>query len=377
MLEATENREPVQKHVPTYSPSTFDEAEFQAAMDAQSGKEAAPSLSDSDTGANAGGSPTPGQGVMAASPGSEPNPAQAQGTEQAAPAADGSSGALSEEQKKRDRTIHGRIAEIVAERNREREEKIRLAEELQRFRAQAQPPVPPQALPMGPLPGQPVLPRLADPKYGKAGEEIDTEAYERDLAQYHERLTDWKLNQALAARDRREAEARAQQEAQRIAAASAEREHAYAEAHPDFGEAVQTFNSLIVDHRGAPVSRQAADLLTLIRQSDDGPAIAHYLGRNPHEALGLLQARDPVSLGIGFANAQFRATQPSAPARPVATPAQESVLTALAQGVPRSKAPLPIATVDGRSGSVAKPLAELAKNMDEFMEATGTQRRFI
>ena len=144
---------------------------------------------------------------------------------------------------------------------------------------QAQPSAAPTAAPTKPTPGQ----------------------FE-DYGEYIEALTDWTTNQALSAR---EAEREAAQKQQAAVQTWAERQTAARAALPDYDQ--------VVGGADIPVARHVAEVLL---DSDQGPALAYHLAKNPDVA-ARLNGLSPVASAreIGRIEAGLSAQASPAPAK--------------------------------------------------------------
>lgn len=92
-------------------------------------------------------------------------------------------------------------------------------------------------------------------------------------AEYVEALTDWKTEQKFKEREQKAEKDRLIAEQASVAKSYTERAQAFAKEHPDFDE-------VIADADGVPVS---STVRGLILESDNGPALAYELAKNPEE----------------------------------------------------------------------------------------------
>lgn len=90
-------------------------------------------------------------------------------------------------------------------------------------------------------------------------------------AEYVEALTDWKTDQKFKERDQKAENTRLETERAKQTTTYQEKAKAFLEKHPDFDEVVE---DLVV----SPV------VVGIIQTSENGPAIAYELGKNPDEA---------------------------------------------------------------------------------------------
>jgi len=135
--------------------------------------------------------------------------------------------------------------------------------------------------------------------------------------------------------------ARQANQAQEIAARAAQ--DAWTETTAEFRQKVPDFDA-VVHNPNLTVTPIMADA---IRESNRGAELAYYLGKNPGEA-ARIASLPPVSQATAIARLEGR----------VGT-AQASV----------SRAPQPIGTLSGRSGSAGKPLEDM--NFEEYRRARG------
>jgi hypothetical protein len=135
--------------------------------------------------------------------------------------------------------------------------------------------------------------------------------------------------------------ARQASQAQQIAAKASQ--DAWMEATADFRQKVPDFET-VAHNPNHPVTPIMADA---IRESDRGAEIAYYLGKNPAEA-AQISALPPVSQATAIARLEQRVG---------------------AASVPVSRAPEPIGTLSGRSGSAGKPLEEM--DFEDYRRARG------
>jgi hypothetical protein len=136
--------------------------------------------------------------------------------------------------------------------------------------------------------------------------------------------------------------ARQARQAQEIAARAAQ--EAWTEATADFRRKAPDFEA-VAHNPNLTVTPIMADA---IRESSRGAEIAYYLGKNPAEA-ARIASLPPVSQATAIARLETR----------VGGSAQASV----------SRAPQPIGTLSGRSGTSAKPLEDM--NFEEYRRARG------
>jgi hypothetical protein len=136
--------------------------------------------------------------------------------------------------------------------------------------------------------------------------------------------------------------ARQASQAQEIAARAAQ--DAWAESTAGFREKAPDFDA-VVHNPSLTVTPVMADA---IRESSRGAEIAYYLGKNPAEA-ARIASLPPVSQATAIARLETR----------VGSAGQASV----------SRAPQPVSTLSGRSGSAGKRLEDM--NFEEYRRARG------
>jgi hypothetical protein len=136
--------------------------------------------------------------------------------------------------------------------------------------------------------------------------------------------------------------ARQASQAQEIAARAAE--DAWAESTADFRRKAPDFEA-VAHNPNLTVRPVMADA---IRESSRGAEIAYYLGKNPAEA-ARIASLPPVSQATAIARLETR----------VGGAAQ----------APVSRAPEPVSTLSGRSGSAGKRLEDM--NFEEYRRARG------
>ncbi len=135
--------------------------------------------------------------------------------------------------------------------------------------------------------------------------------------------------------------ARQASQAQEIAARAAQ--EAWAEATADLRQRVPDFDA-VAHNPNLKVTPVMADA---IRESSRGAEIAYYLGKNPSEA-AQIAGLPPVSQATAIARLENRLS---------------------AGTVPVSRAPQPVGTLSGRSGSAGKPLEEM--DFEDYRRARG------
>ncbi|MGA8770315.1 MAG: hypothetical protein WB610_08090 [Rhodomicrobium sp.] len=136
--------------------------------------------------------------------------------------------------------------------------------------------------------------------------------------------------------------ARQASQAQEIASRAAQ--DAWAESTAGFREKAPDFDA-VVHNPSLTVTPVMADA---IRESSRGAEIAYYLGKNPAEA-ARIASLPPVSQATAIARLETR----------VGSAGQASV----------SRAPQPVSTLPGRSGSAGKRLEDM--NFEEYRRARG------
>jgi hypothetical protein len=149
--------------------------------------------------------------------------------------------------------------------------------------------------------------------------------------EYIEALTDWKAKQAVADRERQNAQARREAEEAEIAEQWSRRQTAVMKDFPDYADVIGNSEIAIPNH-----------IHRALIESDFGPQIAYYLALNPGEAKALSlmsQVRGIKRIAVleqEIAQAEKDGDAPPAEAKAQAAPKAE------APKVPRSKAPEPI-----------------------------------
>jgi SpoU rRNA methylase family enzyme len=127
-----------------------------------------------------------------------------------------------------------------------------------------------------------------------------------DAFEYAEALSDWKVKEAFAAKDRSDAAARAQQEREKVASTWAERQAQVTEEFPDYMEITGKLNVVVSD-----------ELRDAIIDSEVGPRILYHLAQNPAEAKALAAMKPGAALkAIGKLEAKYEPAAESAPKIP-------------------------------------------------------------
>lgn len=158
-------------------------------------------------------------------------------------------------------------------------------------------------------------------------EEFDTwESYETARLEYVERLSDWKLDQQMRARteaEKKAAEEREQQSRdQQRAATFAERVKAVQARYPDFEQVAYS--------EAVPMSEAMRDVIV---DSEQGPELAYWLGKNPEEAARIAQL-PPLAAAreLGRVEARLGGGATSPAKQPKATSAPEPIRPVSAAG---------------------------------------------
>ncbi|MCP3709735.1 hypothetical protein M3I54_22590 [Paraburkholderia sp. CNPSo 3274] len=195
-------------------------------------------------------------------------------------------------------------------------------------------------------------PKEPDPKPERA--QFVTEA------DYHEALTDWKVDQKLAERQQEEQQARMQAAQQQLADSWDRRGKAARETMPDYDDVV-----------GKSEIDLPNPIYMAIVESDYGHELAYYLAKNPDEAR-LLRGMSLTSAVRMLGKLEDRLAADKAPAKKDAPAAAASATPE------KSKAPAPIEPLSDASGSAEKPTSQMTyaeyKAMRQQQEAARRKR---
>jgi hypothetical protein len=223
--------------------------------------------------------------------------------------------------------VHNRIGELTKEKHEARREAEALQRERDYWREQA----------MRSGKTEQEAPTKAEEPTG----EPTREQFDFDDAQYMRAWYKWQRGQEQAEESKRKQEEETQQKWRKFA----EREQAFAAEHPDY-EQVAKYEATITQ-----------PMAEAIIESDEAPAIAYYLGKNPEEASAIAQMSPlAAARAIGRIEAKLSAkpsVQPVIPAKTV------------------TKAPEPITTL---SGSPAVPVSYEEMSMAEYDAARRKER---
>jgi hypothetical protein len=116
-----------------------------------------------------------------------------------------------------------------------------------------------------------------------------------DAFEYAEALSDWKVKEAFAAKDRDDAAARVQQERETIASTWAERQAQTIEEFPDYMTVTSGLNVTVSD-----------EVRDAIIESEMGPRILYHLAQNPAEAKAIAAMKPIAALkAIGRLEAKY------------------------------------------------------------------------
>lgn len=197
-------------------------------------------------------------------------------------------------------------------------------------------------------------PETASAKGKPTPDEIGTKF--KDYEDYNEALISWKaqdlLEKTLAARDQQAQEREQQEYKAEVAATYKKAAKEFEKQTPDFNEAV---NAAI----GAGM-KMPEQLLDMVLELDNGPAVTYFLCKNPETTLGLIDL--PIKQGfVELGRLSESLKRASAAPAPVKTPAKK----------PISSAPAPARPVAGHSARSTPNLSELST--DEFIKLRNRQ----
>jgi hypothetical protein len=238
-----------------------------------------------------------------------------------------STGQESQQQQPKKKPLIEELVRTRHERNEARTESDQLRAELSELREQMQAA---QAMP---------APKEADPKPQRAQFVSDED--------YQEALTDWKVDQKLAERQRDEQQARITAAQKQLSDNWNRRLEVAKTDLTDFDEVVGKSEVDLPNH-----------IYVAVVESDIGPQIAYYLAQNPDEAR-LLKGMSPTAAlrMLGKLEDRLAAEKDPAPA----TKKEEPKPAAQAATVvpERSKAPAPIEPLSDASSPVEKPASQM------------------
>lgn len=168
------------------------------------------------------------------------------------------------------------------------------------------------------------------------------ESFDFDQEAYADALTDWKVEQKLAEREKVAEQTRAQKVAQEQVKSFKDREAAFAAAHPDYYDVAYT----------APINYSEA-MLEAIRESDEAPAIAYHLANHLDQAADIA-AMTPFAAAkaIGRLEAQLAAPASPAVTSPPRTVTRAPPVAPTIQGTGIAHKPLDAMTVDDHRAAV-------------------------
>jgi len=168
-----------------------------------------------------------------------------------------------------------------------------------------------------------------------------------DAFEYAEALSDWKVKEAFAARERDDNAKREQQEREKVANTWAERQAQTIEEFPDYMTVTSSLNVTVSD-----------EVRDAIVESEAGPRILYHLAQNPAEAKAIAAMKPIAALkAIGRLEAKYESTgtpAAKAPAKSLPTP---------------SKAPAPIKPLQGTKVSDTR--------VDSDGEYTGSYDQYV
>lgn len=138
--------------------------------------------------------------------------------------------------------------------------------------------------------------------------------------------------------------------AQKRQAAFQEKVLAFRAQHPDY--------DTVTGNPALPITQAVAEV---ILDADDPPAIAYYLGTNPHEAAAIAQMT-PAQIGRAIGRIEAKLTAPPAASDPPRQPQPKTV----------TQAPPPVTTLTG-AASVRKSYEDMTQ--EEYEQARREERR--
>lgn len=127
-----------------------------------------------------------------------------------------------------------------------------------------------------------------------------------DAFEYAEALSDWKVKEAFAAKDREDAATREQQKREKVASTWAERQAQLTEEFPDYIDVTTQLNVVVSD-----------EVRDSIVESEVGPRILYHLAQNPIEAKAIAAMKLIDALkAIGRLEAKYEPAGEAAPKVP-------------------------------------------------------------
>lgn len=187
--------------------------------------------------------------------------------------------------------------------------------------------------------------RPTQPEPEKGGEPT-LEQFDYDYTAYAKAVSDWNFDKRMTERDQHEANAKRQKQVQERMQSIAAQEAAFMAGHPDYED--------IAKDPTLPISEVMAEAM---RDSDDAPAIAYYLGNHREEAAQIAQM-SPAAAGRAIGRIESKLSAPSSePGQP-----------------PRrvTQAPPPVTTLN--SGAPISKSLEDIKDMGEYAAERKRQR---
>lgn len=158
-------------------------------------------------------------------------------------------------------------------------------------------------------------PKAEKPQFPKSDDYNTTEEYQAAIAEYTDKLTDWKLDQRLTERDQKQTEAQKKQSEEATAKERAEsfhkREAEFAKDKPDYDESVYEFSQVVKQLNDVNSAKITAEILA----HEKGPDILYHLSKNKTAARDLYRtpaafAADQINeIVAGFSNTA--ASQPN------------------------------------------------------------------
>ena len=244
--------------------------------------------------------------------------------------------AAAQPEPKKARGVQKRIDELVKQREEERSEKLRLLAMLE-ARERPEQPV-----------AQPVVEEEAEPVMPTRSAYTDPDTYAEALATWAKQSASWAGKREARAMIESE---RARVQEDNLAAAKFQVQQAYkarvekvVTKYPDYHEVAESPDVMV-----SPVMAHA------IVNSEDGPELQYFLGKNPAEAARILNLNPALQLvEMGELSFRLSAPAPAAAAAPAAAPAAKPV----------SAAPKPIKPL--ASGGEASVPSDQEESMDAY-----------
>jgi hypothetical protein len=159
------------------------------------------------------------------------------------------------------------------------------------------------------------------PKAPKSAEYKTWGEYEDALAEYQDKLTDWKL----AERDRAHYAAQQEESRRELKASWSERVAEHSKSDTDFQDAIEYVGPFAT----------AAGVADLIMQSEVGPQIVSYLHQHQDEAVKIAQSGSPVAIAAAIGKLEAKllgerkpAAKAAEPVKPVKAPEPKKTTSA-------------------------------------------------